>query len=98
MSAPLLPKPRLDHGLHQPDKHGAIGWAWLSTCYARPVSAIVRSRVNLALTLNQHQPTHGYEQKRVLKDGEPEWLLVKSTRRGAQWSGPRSCLRIWSRR
>jgi hypothetical protein len=70
----------------------------LSTVIARPVSTIARGRVNLTLTLSQHQPTHEHERDRVLKDGEPEWLLVRSTRRGAQWSGPRSCLRIWSRR
>jgi len=39
------------------------------------VSTIARSRVNLTLTLNQHQPTHEHEQNRVLRDGEPEWLL-----------------------
>jgi hypothetical protein len=62
ISAPLLPKPRLGSRLTP------AGQAWSDRLgvvvdrYARPVSAIVRSRVNLALTLNQHQPTHGYEQ------------------------------------
>ena len=52
---------RLDHGLQRPDRHGAVGWAPVVDRYVRRVSTIARSRVNLALTLNQHQPTHEYE-------------------------------------